>query len=303
MRGGHDLKFVVLRNPHGRMGREYYEEGGQVKYRELPDAPGGVFEMELGDFCKKFSHIGSSYIGEEKKPPAAAQADEAPQERFIGETVSNYGRTLSAVMSTLDRTGRDSKEFGELYESMETLVKNDYLATFHGNTLKEMGFHPFVSNLSYACSHYEKYCERNKKFLHSSRRDNRLEQAKNLGKIVNAINAGCKDPKDYLAKTFVERMMDGNPEYASLSPETKDLQVKKFIDSEQFRFMKNSMSFIEMSKLSEKPVPEIMKAWKAVGNKLMEKELKKMKEQKPAQNQKAEPKAGQNNPAQNNVLQ
>lgn len=301
--GGHDLKFVVLRNPHGRMGREYYEEDGQVKYREMPDAPGGVFEMELGDFCKEFSRFGSSCIGEEKKPPAAAQADEAPQERFIGETVSNYGRALSAVMSTLDRTGKDSKEFGELYECMETLVKNDYLSSFHGNTLKEMGFHPLVSNLSYACSRYEKHCERDKKFLHSSRRDNRLEQAKNLEKIVNAINAGCKDPKDYLAKTLVEKMMDGNQEYASLSRENKDLQVKKFIDSEQFKFMKNSMSFSEMSKLSEKPTPEILKAWKAAGNKLMEKEFKKLNEQKSVQNQKAEPKIGQNNPAQNNVLQ
>lgn len=72
--------------------------------------------------------------------------------------------------------------------------------------------------------------------------------------------------------------MGENAAYAELGADAKKKQIERVINSEQFKFMKKNMSYAEMAKLSEKHTPDVLKAWKGFGEKMLKKENETLKE-------------------------
>ncbi len=281
---GKDLKFVVLRNPHGRTGREYYVENNEVKCRSKRDVPGGVFKMELHDFCREFSVYNITDINykepePEKEPekdkaniqPAAKPAEKA---RLTGDTFTQYSRAFASIFKTLDTTSHDSPEFTKFYNALSNFVKKDY-SDLRGKQLDEVSRSSEFSKVTDACEKYEEYCREHPKGR--ERRANRLLQVRNIKTIAESFKHDAKNPKDYCAGKLVDRLMGSNEHYKSLSDENKIKQIKAFCESRQFSFMKTEMSFADMTKLSEQKTVAIYQKWNEIGEKLLKEEFSEPK--------------------------
>ena len=293
---GKDLKFVILRNPHGRTGRVYYEENNEVKCRSERDVPGGVFKMELHDFCREFSVYDITDINYKEPEPEKAEVKEPEKEnakesakepekenaakqpavkdeektRLTGDIFTQYSRALASIYKTLDTTGNDSAEFTKFYNSLGDLVKKDF-SDLRGKPLDEVLRSAEFEKVTDACDKYQKYCDEHSKGR--ERRANRLQQVRNIRMIADSLRHEAKSPKDYCAGKLVDKLMANNEPYKSLSPENKIKQIRTFCESRQFKFLKTEMNFNEMSKLSEQKTVAIYQKWNEVGAKLMKEEL------------------------------
>ncbi len=289
--GGKRLKFVTLRNPHGQMGREYFDDNGTIRFHAKPDAPGGVFDMEFEDFCREFEEVSTANMGR-YAPKARIIREAAPGQSILtGDTLSSYSRAIGSIWSALDTTGRDSDQYTAFYGILKSVMEKRLVGKNMGKETAALAGEDRMIDLERAADAYLAYCAGNEKG--GSRRANRVAQAKLVKSTISALRSGCRDPKDYYAEALADKLMTGHPEYQGLAPEAKREQVAHFTRSAVFRHLKDHMSFRQVFALSEKSASDVKKVWANMEKRLVKEELLSQPNAPAAGNRQRQPEARQ----------
>lgn len=266
--GGKKLKFVTLRNPHGRMGREYYaDKNGGIHRREFPAAPGGVFDMELQDFCREFGAVAhnapqnpASVVGE------AAKENEPKEVRLTGQTMSNYSRVMTWIYQELHESKngimdfKNSPQFRELMHRLDVLRKNDGLAQCRGKKLSSVEGILEIRPLYKAYLHH---CAEDQRHASRPRRIRREAAVKALDTLMEAMGRGYTDPKQYclhkMSMALVEKELAEKKIRIPYGEQEK--QAKELANSPALQNLKKKMDFIKLAALANKSPEEILTAY------------------------------------------
>ena len=114
--GGPELTFIRVRNPHGRTGRTYAVDPETHAVTPKADPmrnTGGIFEVELGDFCREFDDVYINKLSPEMLDKEQLVPPEEQQRRAEMKAEKQRAEEVNRLAEEIKRLAKKAKDLGE----------------------------------------------------------------------------------------------------------------------------------------------------------------------------------------------